>query len=113
MVSGISRCDIFLKTKVCFINRATNCSKLTVYVCCKDDVMGLYLSSLDECYHQLLATKILITMKNSLLTGTLTICKKNWTINFSNVLYASTENLSKRKIHSHWKREIMRHDMYR
>ena len=36
-------------------------------------------------------------MKNSLLTGTLTIWKKNLTINFSNVLYASTENLSKRK----------------
>ena len=53
MVSHISRCDIFWKIKVCFINRATNCSKLTVYVCCKDNAMGLYLSFLDERYHQL------------------------------------------------------------
>ena len=52
MLSRISGCDIFLKIEVCFIYRITNCSKLNVYVCSKDNVMGPYLSFLDERYHQ-------------------------------------------------------------
>ena len=60
---------------------------------------------LDECYHQFKPQKIPITIKNSYPLWYTHRLKENWTINFSSVLYASTEILSKRKFTPSCKRE--------